>query len=271
MIFKRRSFLKLLPVLSGLPYLSHPGKMNPAAKIAMRFIVASDGHYGQAGTDYEAFHTNLIRWVNTEKMQKGVDFLFLNGDLIHDDPTLYYDFKTVLGKLRVPYYVSRGNHDKVGLDVWESTWGYPTNYSFAKGEYAFITGDTSNEKGEYICPDVEWLRNEIAKYRDQKGIFIFLHITPQKWTTNGIDCKEVVALFENTPNVKAIFNGHDHDQDNKKQTGKKPYFFDGHFGGNWGTAYKGYRVVEIYVDDTWQTYQFNPQGYPALNTFTGKM
>jgi len=270
MIFKRRSFLKLLPILPGVPYLAHPDKTDSAAKISMRFIVASDGHYGQPDTDYKTFHTDLIGWINREKMQKGVDFAFFNGDLIHDDPTLYYDLKTMLGNLHVPYFVSRGNHDKVALDVWQSTWGYGTNHSFTKGEYAFITGDTSNEKGEYICPDVTWLRIEIAKYSDKKGIFIFLHITPAKWTPNGVECKEVTDLFENTPNVKAIFNGHDHDQDSKKQIGKKPYFFDGHFGGNWGTAYKGYRIVEIYEDNTWQTYQYNPTAAPVLNSFTGK-
>ena len=269
MIFKRRSFLRLLPVLPGLSFCSSPDKIDTAAKITMRFIVASDGHYGQPGTDYKTFHSDLISWVNREKLQKGVDLVFLNGDLIHDDPTLYYDLKIMLGNLNVPYFVSRGNHDKVGLDVWQSTWGYPTNHSFAKGEFAFVVGDTSNEKGEYICPDASWLKTELAKYTGKKGIFVFLHITPSTWTSNGIDCKEVVDLLENTPNVKAIFNGHDHDQDSKKQTGKKPYFFDGHFGGNWGTSYKGYRVVEIYQDDTWQTYQYNPTATPVLNSFTG--
>ena len=53
----------------------------------MRFIVASDGHYGQPNTDFKTFHTDLIGWVNREKLQKGVDFLFFNGDLIHEDRT----------------------------------------------------------------------------------------------------------------------------------------------------------------------------------------
>jgi predicted phosphodiesterase len=270
MTFQRRSFLKLLPALSGITYLSEPAKAQPAANISLRFIVASDGHYGQPGTEFKTFHSDLVGWVNREKLQKGVDFLFFNGDLIHDDPTLLYDFKNTISNLSVPYYVSRGNHDKVGLDVWQSTWGYSTNHSFAKGEYAFVVGDTSNEKGEYVCPDAAWLRNELAKYKDKKGNFVFLHITPAKWTVNGIECKEVTDLFENTPNVKAIFNGHDHDQDSTKMYGKKPYFFDGHFGGNWGTAYKGYRIVEIYQDNTWQSYQYNPTAAPVLNTFSGK-
>ncbi|MCF2446345.1 metallophosphoesterase [Dyadobacter sp. CY345] len=270
MLFERRSFLKFLPAMSGLSFFNLPENNPKAGKIALRFIVASDGHFGQPNTDYKKFHSDLIGWINQEKVQKGVDFTVINGDLIHDDPTLMYDLKSTFENLRVPFYVTRGNHDKVGLDVWQSTWGYPTNHSFGKGEYAFILGDTSNEKGEYLCPDINWLRTEIAKYSTAKGIYIFLHITPEKWTDNGVNCKEVTDLFANTPNVKAIFHGHDHDQDSQKTLGKKPYFFDGHFGGNWGTTYKGYRVVEIYDDETWQTYQYNPTASPVLNSFNGK-
>jgi DNA repair exonuclease SbcCD nuclease subunit len=270
MFLKRRSFLKSLPAVSGIPLLSLDEKER-APKIALRIIVASDGHYGEANTDFKTFHADFTKWVNHESLQKGVDFVVFNGDLIHNDPTLLFDFKSAISNLRMPYYVTRGNHDRVALDVWQSTWGYPTNHSFTNKEYAFILGDTSNEKGKYVCPDVAWLRGELAKYADKKGIFIFLHITPEKWTTHGIECKEVMDLFEQTPNLKGIFHGHDHDQDGQKMKGSKPYFFDGHFGGSWGTTYKGYRVIEINADDTWQTYQYNPTAAPVLNAFNGKM
>ena len=269
MFLERRSFLKFLPVLSGFSLASLKFS-EPPKKIALRVIVASDGHYGQPDTDYKSFHADMTNWMNREKLQKGVDFVVFNGDLIHNDPTLLYDFKSTIGNLRMTYYVTRGNHDMVGLDVWQSTWGYPTNHSFVNKEYAFVLGDTSNEKGEYVCPDVNWLKSELAKHADKKGIFIFLHITPEKWTTHGIDCKAFTDLFEQTPNVKGIFHGHDHDQDGQKMKGKKPYFFDGHFGGSWGTSYKGYRVIEIYADDSWQTYQYNPTAAPVLNSFSGK-
>lgn len=266
MLFARRSFLKFIPGFSFLGL-----EPDPVEKTAgLRFAVASDGHYGQPDTDYELFHADIIRWLNREKLQKGLDFVVFNGDLIHDDPTLLFDVKTVLKKLSMPFFVTRGNHDKVALDVWKSTWGYPTNHSFEKGDYAFILGDTSNEKGQYLCPDVNWLRSELEKYSAKKGIFVFLHITPSKWTAHGVQCDEVLQLFEKTPNVKAIFNGHDHDEDDKKMGGGKPYFFDGHFGGSWGTTYKGYRIVEIDKDGAWKSYQYNPAAAPIINTFTGK-
>ena len=40
--------------------------------------------------------------------------------------------------------------------------------------------------------------------------------------------------------------------------GNIPFLFDSHIGGNWGTAYKGFRVVELMDDATMVTYMMNP-------------
>ena len=37
-----------------------------------------------------------------------------------------------------------------------------------------------------------------------------------------------------------------------------PFIFDAHFGGNWGTAYKGFRIVELKKDNSILTYILNP-------------
>lgn len=39
---------------------------------------------------------------------------------------------------------------------------------------------------------------------------------------------------------------------------KIPFLFDSHFGGNWGTEYKGFRIVEILNDDTILTNMITP-------------
>lgn len=266
-ISRRKWLGTAAPLLSAAAY---PGFATSKKKTHIRFIVASDGHYGQADTPFDKNHKEFVRWINQEKFQKGLDFLVLNGDLIHNDPNLLYDFKSSLKPLQVPYYVTRGNHDMVGLDVWKSTWGYETNHSFTWGDYAFILADTSNEAGKYLCPDIAWIRQELARYSQSKGIFLFMHITPAKWTRHGVDCPELRELLGTTENLKAIFHGHDHDQDAVKNDGGKPYFFDGHFGGSWGTTYRGYRVVEIQEDGSWTSYQFNASAEPRLNTYNGK-
>jgi hypothetical protein len=42
---------------------------------------------------------------------------------------------------------------------------------------------------------------------------------------------------------------------------KVPYIFDAHVGGNWGTPYKGFRVVELLKDNSMITYMMNPTDY----------
>jgi hypothetical protein len=37
-----------------------------------------------------------------------------------------------------------------------------------------------------------------------------------------------------------------------------PFVFDAHFGGSWGTDYRGFRVVELMKDNSIVTYLMNP-------------
>jgi hypothetical protein len=46
-----------------------------------------------------------------------------------------------------------------------------------------------------------------------------------------------------------------------------PFLFDSHFGGNWGTNYKGFRVVELLKDHSMLTYLMNPTEKINLNTY----
>ena len=54
----------------------------------LRFVVASDGHFGQPDTNYEKFHEEMMEWLNEEHRGKGLDFVVFNGDLIHNEPRL---------------------------------------------------------------------------------------------------------------------------------------------------------------------------------------
>ncbi len=266
---QRRTFLQTTLGLSSLAFLQ-TNAAPPA--LVLRFATASDGHFGQPGVDSETNFRKLNEWMGAEKAGKGLDFVVINGDLFHDDPKLAPQVKASFDRLPVPYYVTRGNHDHLTAEQWQQTWGYGLNHSFTRGDYAVLLGDTSDGKGGYVCPDARWLESELAKHAGKRGIFAFLHITPAKWTDNGIDCPAVMALLQKTPNLLATFHGHDHDQDGQKRAGStgKPHFWSGHFGGNWGTVYKGYRVVEVFADGSWRTYQFNPEREPVVNAFEGK-
>ncbi len=227
-------------------------------EVVFRFSVASDGHYGQPDTPYEDYFSTIVKKINFYHAVFPSEFVVFNGDIFHDDPQFLDPAHQALSKVKLPFYVTKGNHDKVSPERWEEVWGYPQNHHFSIGERAMLLGTTANEKGEYLCPDLDWFEQQLNHYQGASEIFIFLHITPNKWTRHGIDCPEFHELLGEYKNVTAVFNGHDHDVDGIKMQGNIPFLFDGHFGGGWGTEYRGFRVVEMLKNGTMRTYLMNP-------------
>lgn len=232
----------------------------------LRFAVASDGHYGLQGTPYKEYFSVLTSEVNKLHAAKPFAFCVINGDIIHDDKKHFPDAKKALDELKVKYYVSQGNHDHATAAEWQSIWNMPVNLDFSLQENSFLVGTTSNEKGTYLCPDLNWMTKALEKHKSQKNIFVFLHINSGKLTKHAVDCPELFTLLKKYPNVRAIFNGHDHDEDHIKVRQGIPFVFDAHFGGNWGTEYLGFRIVELYEDNTIITYIHNP--FKVINKAT---
>jgi 3',5'-cyclic AMP phosphodiesterase CpdA len=273
----RRSFLKTSiagAVVSSLPAISvaaitqHNTRSTSNSKSRLRFAIASDGHFGQPGTNYKQDHENIIRWLNNAHDQQPLDFVIINGDLVHDQPGLlsvvkkdYYD------RLKVPFYAIPGNHDLADTALWKSVFGYEDNLSFMKNEVGFVLANTSDTKGKYLCPDNTFLKRELDKLKDLKTVFVVLHIPPHFWVPESpfVDCPDTIDLLHSYSNVKAVFHGHDHSLDSVFYTKKLPHFFDSHIGGNWGTTYKGYRIVEVDAEDKITTYQVNASANPLLN------
>ena len=137
--------------------------------------------------------------------------------------------------------------------------------------------DTSAPKNfrPYYAADIDFLKKEFKKYRNAPAIFVVIHIAQRKggkdgWPKFGVhgrDSKKgeaVMDLIESTPNVRAIFHGHNHDATGMWVSKKKRYFFDSHCGGSWGAA-KGYRIVEIDDQHRILTYQVNAEEGGELN------
>ncbi len=228
-------------------------------KSRLRFVVASDGHYGQPNTDYENFYATLVERINEEHRKDPFAFCVINGDIIHDDKKYFPAAKAALDKLALKYYVSQGNHDHVNAEEWEKIWNMPVNLDFSIRKNSFLVATTSNEKGTYLCPELDWLREKLAEHRRQENVFIFMHINPGKLTRHAVDCPELFEMLASHKNVRAIFNGHDHDEEGIKARESIPFVFDAHFGGSWGTEYRGFRVVELMKDNSVLTYIMDPR------------
>jgi len=273
----RRFFLKnslaaavvasISPVLSSFAE-EHTAPARPGKVSKLRFAIASDGHYGQPGTEYKLHHENIVKCLNESHDKNPLNFVIINGDLVHDRPELLSEVKKdYYDKLKVPFYAIPGNHDHADAKIWKSVFGYEDNFSFEKNGVGFVLANTSDTKGTYLCPNNEFLKQELDKFKNLKTVFVVLHIPPHFWVPESpfVECPDTIKLLHSYANVKAVFHGHDHSLDAVFYTDKLPHFFDAHIGGNWGTAYKGYRIVEVDENDKIQTYQVNASQSPLLN------
>lgn len=236
--------------------------------VKLRFAIASDGHYGQPKTDYKRDHDNIIRWLNESHDQSALDFVIINGDLVHDRPELLSEVKNnYFDKLKVPFYAVPGNHDHADTVTWKNVFGYEDNFSFEKNGIGFVLVNTSDIKGTYRCPDNAFLKQALDKFKNLQTVFVVMHIPPHFWVPESpfVECPDTIKLLHDYTNVKAVFHGHDHSLDAVFYTAKLPHFFDAHFGGSWGTTYKGYRIVEVNDDGKILTHQVNASQIPVLN------
>lgn len=264
---QRRSFIQKISLYS-VPLLAIPsinfGKMAFPNSPQLKFITASDGHWGQPNTDYEGSHRQLIEAVNSEK---DVDFVVLNGDLIHDKPSLLPEVRNVYNQFQVPFYVTRGNHDRVDEDTFKNIMGQSTNFSFIiKKDFGVVLLDSSNQEGKYLCVNLHQVQSTLEQFSNLAQVFIFVHISQNDWTRYGVECPEFLHLVASFPNVKATFHGHDHDVDGMMVYKKKPFFWSGHFGGSWGNPFSCYRVCEVGSDGKAITYLKTVKDGTILNS-----
>ena len=119
-------------------------------------------------------------------------------------------------QLPFKYFVTQGNHDTATKEEWESGWQTPLNFDHVIGNNVLLFATTSNKQGKYLPPDLDWLAKKFEEHKNAKHILLFIHIPPIKWTANGIDSPEFQSLIKNQKNVRAVFHGHEHDQDGIK-------------------------------------------------------
>ena len=289
MSLSRRHFIKSSAVaVSGamLPARWVSAEEIPQGKVPkLRFAVASDLHHGQPKTPFDRMSGELVTWMNREKQDKGLAAVFLNGDLSHDSSAALLALRDEhLCKLEAPFYTIKGNHDFIDgkpgspAESWEKIWGYPSNHVIKLGDFVFIMADTTApaKSNVYLAADIDWLKGELEKHRDAPAIFVMIHIQQRAhkvdgWPQHGLHDKAeqpkgeaVMALLESTPNVMAVFHGHNHLETSARVSGGRRYFFDSHVGGSWG-AKRGYRIVEIHEDHRMVTYQVNGEDDAEMN------
>ncbi|MEJ7643268.1 MAG: metallophosphoesterase [Chryseolinea sp.] len=260
----RREFIKKVSSASLVLFggrvikLSASDLRSMQKKVTFRFAVASDGHYGEPKTEYGLFHEDLVKNITNFHKSNALNFCVINGDIIHDEGSLLTEAKSHYDKLPVKYYVTKGNHDKVSDAYWQEVWSMPVNHEVHMEKDVILLATTSNESGDFLSPDLEWLEARLASNTKARNIFLFLHIPQANWNGGSLETPAFFELLKSFKNVRGIFHGHEHKQDNVKMFDKIPYMWDSHIGGSWGTSYRGFRVVELTKDNQMLTYIMNP-------------
>lgn len=232
--------------------------------VLFRFAIASDLHYGETNTDYAMHTRNFVSSFKDFHKTNPCAFLVLNGDIIHDDPSFLPEAYGALKDVHEKLYVTQGNHDRISDNVWLDTWKQAVNSDFTMDDMAFVFGTTSDVFGALKCPDLDFLRASLEKYKNKKHVFIFWHIHPH---SPSMGCTEnVKKVLKDYTNVRAVFNGHDHNEESIRNIEKIPYMFDGRLGGSWGSFDRNFRIIEITKSEI-ITYLMTPSTRKMLNKF----
>jgi len=148
------------------------------------------------------------------------DFTIAKGDVSSDfKEQEYLDCKAILDQLVNPYYVMRGNHDRVeqGPDYYKLVFNITTTwYSFDYQGFHFLALDSVNlDNGSPEINDEEFsfLENDLATHNETKT-FVFLHHTAtlESFVYSLIPPHRIrfLEILKRSPQVVGVFSGHSH-------------------------------------------------------------
>jgi hypothetical protein len=130
----------------------------------------------------------------------GVEFGITLGDITHENPTLYPQYKNIIKKVGIPWYNVMGNHDKnydvqtdsLSDETFEKDFG-PATYSFNRGMVHFIIlddirypdpRDGKGYWGGYSKNQLKFIENDL-KYVPKDYLIVFAAHIPISETEGG--------------------------------------------------------------------------------------
>jgi len=170
---------------------------------AVNFVVLSDLHLGlnETNNTYKMFHYNeqiLRDAVEEINLMKDVSFVLVTGDLTKDsEPYNHQKVIEILDGLKVPYFITPGNHDVLKNGLPANAWGpeqlrkgyrmpwqdNSLSYSFdpAEGLHIVSLDSSSNEShvgdwgGAISTGDLAWLEKDLANNTGKTTIVMTHH------------------------------------------------------------------------------------------------
>ncbi|MCP4253526.1 MAG: hypothetical protein GY775_08960 [Candidatus Scalindua sp.] len=214
-------------------------------KKSIKFAHITDSHVtfsGKNGTALKEESFNIFRDVIGQiNDMPDIDFILFGGDNINNtDPDAkdFNEFMNIMSSVKVPYFAQFGNREVSpippgialskdqyaekmkghGLDVGRYSWSVsPVPGLRILGLDTTIEG---HDNGEIPEEELNWIKEQIAKYPNDMIITLSHHLLLPTWGNRDIpkwkkkyllkNYQEVNAILDASPQVKACLMGHHH-------------------------------------------------------------
>lgn len=187
------------------------------------FAQYGDIHLSGAGTTTTAFLNRLTTFLST-RLGAPVDFVVDTGDVYEKGapPAVFGAYLKALGRLKVPIYVLRGNHDiakAFDAAAWKKAMGRDCQFSFVHKGVAFIGFDTAVNEPSWENPaasaeTLAWLAAQSAKVPAEMPVVLLTHVPlaskmglPAVYPL--VNRREVLELFKGKK-LLSVISGHYH-------------------------------------------------------------
>ncbi|MBN1300339.1 MAG: PQQ-binding-like beta-propeller repeat protein [Melioribacteraceae bacterium] len=195
---KKLKYIILLLVITGTVY-SQP----------YRYAWITDMHVGFPGAEKE-----LDSVVSSVNKMKNIKFLIATGDISEKGKSSELETaKSILDKLKIPYFIIPGNHDtkwsESGSFTFKKLWDDDKFYFVANGDIyiGLNSGIPWQGGGGHIKPeDLRWLEEQLLQVDDSSGVYIITHHPLNEQIDNWF----MVMNLLKEKNVKMSLNGHGH-------------------------------------------------------------
>lgn len=217
--------------------LPFAGMVAGAAPV-LRFGVVTDVHHAEkdplGSRHYRTAHGRLEKAV-ADFNRRGVSFAVELGDLVDEAPQLereigyLREINTVFSRVKAPRHYVLGNHCVFNLTKREflATVGRRRSYyAFDQGGIHFIVLDACCRKDgvdygrrnydwtdTFLPPrQVEWLAKDLKSNR--RPTLVFVHQRLDREDNYGVkNSPQIREMLESSRQVKAVFQGHSHEND----------------------------------------------------------
>ena len=203
--------------------------------MTLDFVHISDTHItDRASTSYKALGSSKELFADAvEQMNKmvGLDFVMFGGDMV-DTATEdnFYNFYSILSKLKYPSLNAFGNHEFYGDMTKEQVLGairnYNPNYIFDDTYYAFSPKtdyriivldanikDNKTAMGELPQEQLDFLDKELYENQDKVAVIVMHHAPVEPFVAKEhsiVNAKEMTDILAKYNNPIIVLSGHYH-------------------------------------------------------------